>query len=346
MVTGLGFLANDGSKFVSGALGGARTLKVWEVRAAGKFVERSHADAGDVESLEVSPDLQHVLTTSYSPVALAADAMPASSLWDPKLKHVTDVAVARGSYDSVTAHFSPDGQKIVIARRASPLEIYDLNTHELARLGFTSENPQFFPNAVFAPLGKILIGLPKSIALFDPESNSIEREFAIGPPFERYFRSEHGQHPIARSLSFSPDGKYILTDNTKGEVLLNVESGDTIRQFEGFVPSIFEKGSTGFITIARYPAMHSLTQSSNATTAVVKTVRPVDALSISADGRFLFVGGNNNTLWDLKNGTVIDLDIPEGSSIVDADFSAADNSLLLVGKRILVYDPTNQRPVN
>lgn len=114
----------------------------------------------------------------------------------------------------------------------------------------------------------------------------------------------HGHQRDVTGVSFSPDGKYILSDSRDDGTmrLWEASSGNLLRAWNGVTYAAFSGNGKYMLTVSNniaqlwdVPPVKEIRRFSN-----------VDGAAISPDGKYILVAGNNSVaLWDVNQNTTV-----------------------------------------
>jgi len=211
-----------------------------------------------VSKVDISPDGRYALSGSFDHFIL----------WDifqgQKLHSFTHPKAFAG--DTTAVAFSPDGQHFASGGQGTTL--WDLATRQPIR---TFDDSRAF-SITFSADGKYILcgGPPSDLALLSKSKPPTMKIFGVATGEEiKVFKTQEN----IWSVAFSPDGKYVLSGGSNGQMdLWNISSRKAIRTVEA---------SGGFMDPR------------------------VNAVSFSSDGKLALSGGSDNTvrLWNAINLT-------------------------------------------
>jgi WD40 repeat protein len=211
-----------------------------------------------VSNVDISPDGRYALSGSFDHFIL----------WDifqgQKLQSFTHPKAFAG--DTTAVAFSPDGQYFASGGQGTTL--WDLATRQPIR---TFDDSRAF-SITFSADGKYILcgGPPSDLALLSKSEPPTMKIFGVATGEEiKVFKTQEN----IWSVAFSPDGKYVLSGGSNGQMdLWNISSRKAIRTVEA---------SGGFMDPR------------------------VNAVSFSSDGKLALSGGSDNTvrLWNAINLT-------------------------------------------
>ncbi len=219
-----------------------------------------------VNRVEIAPDGQYALSGSYDSFIL----------WDIlHAKKIQTFTHPKGFMGDIAAvAFSPDGKYFASGGKGAKL--WDLSTRQEI-MTFDENNRSSF--MAFSPDGKYFLcggppvigfisrDIPPTMKIYDVATGGEIRDFKLQMFLENYIWS----------VSYSPDGKHVLSGNSNGKMVLwDTSLGKSIRSVVG---------SDGSFLV---PAV-------------------VNAIAFSPDGKYALSGGSDNSvrLWNAKNLTLI-----------------------------------------
>ncbi|MFH1974660.1 MAG: caspase family protein [Pseudomonadota bacterium] len=213
-----------------------------------------------VGRVDISPDGRYALSGSFDSFIL----------WDIlKGKKLGTFTHQKGILSAVAVAFSPDGKYFASGGKGTKL--WDLNTgKEIMTL-----DEEQAESVAFSPDGKYLLsGGPElnfnpfvkdkdsRMKIFDVSTGKEIKDFKLKQP-QRFY-----------SVSYFPDGKYVLSGDSAGEIKLwNIASGKATRTVK----------------------------------AIGSFIKVVRAVAVSADGKYALSGGSDESviLWNAENLTQI-----------------------------------------
>src|SRR4051812_35480346 len=126
--------------------------------------------------------------------------------------------------------FSPDGKLLLADTSDSLLKLWDVQTGKLlhtfteATFAYHEATFNFSPDSRYIATSG---GLNKTVILWDVSSGKQVRTFSSGLDLDKNSFDSEIQKIIPPI--FSPDGKYVLANNTLGVYLWDVETGTLVR---------------------------------------------------------------------------------------------------------------------
>ncbi|MDO9288056.1 MAG: caspase family protein, partial [Thermodesulfovibrionales bacterium] len=217
-----------------------------------------------VDKVDISPDGRHVLS----------GGLDSFILWDilqgKKIQTFAHPKTSALWADRTAVAFSPGGKYFASGSKGTKL--WDLTTRQEI-MTFDDNRATF---VTFSQDGKyILCGSTGEPSTFSKSKPPIMKIFDVTTGEE--IRDFKVQNIYVLSAAYSPDGKYIISGDTNGKMILWNTSGKSIRTVVG-------SDGRGFLTL-----------------------NFVKAVAFSSDGEYALSGGGDNSvrLWNAKNLTQI-----------------------------------------
>ena len=330
MVESVAFSLN-GKYILTGSLD--TTAKLWEA-ASGRLVRTFSGHQGAVESVAISPDGKYVLTGGSDKTAKLWNLSTGGlirTFSDPTSIARTPVELKRSNH---SVAFSPDGKYILTGSDDGTPKLWNTATGVLIHT-FTGHT-NIVRCVAFSPDGKFALtgGLDKTARLWDVASGGEVRTFSM--------------NTWVMSAIFSPDGQYVLVGSEDSLALLDVDTGDTVRTFNGDSNGA---ASTAFSPDGKYILTASLGQDvarqwDAGSAALVRTFSghtdTVESVAFSPDGRSVLTGSADKTakLWSAAGSPQARLFIGHTDSIWSVVFSP-DGKYVLTGssdKNAILWD--------
>jgi len=316
--------SHDGRYIVSAS--DDRSIKLWDVES-GKLLRTYEGHTDCVKSASFSPDGKYIVSASNDGTI---------RLWKTQSEYSVCVNKIKGHTDWVlSVSFSPNGKYIVSASRDKTIKIWDLDKH-------TTTLPQqlmYIRSASFSPDGnKIVSGAfggsvclwnsrtgdcYKKIStqgtdgvIFSPDgrliaSRSIDIIELWDIETSRLLRKLEGHAYNINSISFSPDGKKIVSSSNDESVKVwDVQTGDCLMTLNGHTYNVmyalFSPDGKWIVSAsADKTARLWDAETGNCTKVLGGHTNHVNYAAFSSDGKnIISVSGYNPTIkiWDVNTG--------------------------------------------
>jgi WD40 repeat protein len=333
VVSGVAF-SPDGKYAISGSEDGShfRTVKLWDVKT-GKAVRTFQGYSDGIRSAVFSPDGKHALTGngeslhlwdaqtgravyavkahsgSINSLAVSPDGRSAVTGGSDKNMKLWEVSTGKelrtfqGHRDAVSSvAFSPDGRHVLSGSWDRTVRLWERETgRELKKIENPAAGATGFGSVVFSPDEKfVLSGSADGAQLWD---------VSTGKEIIKFYKSSPGSHHV----TFSPDGRYALSDSVMDAInLWEVSTGKKVRVFKGRFGSI---GALAFSPDGRFAL--SGTSDKSVRLWDVSTGREIKkflghlgvitSVGFSPDGKYALSGCTNGTtrIWNLLTGAEI-----------------------------------------
>ena len=250
---------------------------------------RPKVGGSQVRSAIFSPNGAHVLTVGGTDVCL----------WDVKTGHEAMRARRQGSVAS--AHFSPDGGRIVTGSWDNTARIWNAETG-VAELKLESGHTQFVNTAVFSPDGSMVLTAGDDQAvLWDAKTGEVHKTF-------------RGHADRVRSAVFSSDQQRILTtSDDKAAWIWDVKSGQVLHKLAGHEQAVlwaaFSRDDSRVITAGEDTSaiIWDVTAEAKVLFRLEGHTAGVTSVAFSPDATRVITGSRDNTakIWDAETGKEI-----------------------------------------
>jgi len=282
-VLGVAF-SMDGKRILTG--GADDTVRLWNVEPRPKL-PILNGQNGDMYGVAFSPDGTHLATNVVNNVLQMWKVTTGQMLWSTKGSGLALWALT----------FSPDGKYLLSGNMDGVTTLWDAETGQEVRQ-FTAQGLDEIYALAFSPDGKTIVAGGFSFA--SNETFVPMWEVETGKEILRFPLLD-----IVYGTSFSPDGKYVFTGGGGNGVsyLWDAQTGTKLREFVGnaavFSPdgiyAVTVQGSIGFVLDVQTGQ------------EIRRFDGPADGLGFvvySPDGKFVAANGFDGTvyLWDVQTG--------------------------------------------
>ena len=293
------------------------TARLWSV-PGGEPIRRLEGHRTEVRCVACDPKGRVLATVGYDDNVL---------LWD--LGTYKSIRSFRPSgWATAALAFSPDGRFLLTAGQDGAVRVWDVSSGRFIHQW--GANTWFIWSLAFSPDGTLLATSSREI---------FPRMFAVDS--SRTFLELRGHEAITYTSAFSPDGKRLLTAGEDGTAKVWKAHGDLGRQ-EFFMPV---KGVWPYITsISAAPdgksfavAVHGSTSafvcdfdSMSGPKALGPHGKPVAAVALSPDGRFLAIAADGIWIRDVSGGMAVVRKLQTSGTPASLSYSR-DSRLLAAG---------------
>ncbi|CAD5943653.1 putative WD repeat-containing protein all2124 [Planktothrix rubescens] len=229
--------------------------------------------------------------------------------------------------------FSPDGQQIATASLDQTLKIWSIQGKLLTEPSqFPHESP--ITRVRYSPDGNIIATATASIN--NTGQNQVLLWTTTGTPLPQSPMRHKG---VINSISFSPDGKKIVTSSNDKTIKLWALDGTLIQEFKGHADRIFDAQLSPDGQIIASCSKDGEIKIWSLDGQLIRTIKahnqPVYDLDFSPDGKQIVSASGDRTLklWDTETGQEINTPIKgHNDDILTVNFSP-DGQFLLSGSR-------------
>ena len=307
----------DGNTIVSGGDDGTIHLWDWDANS-GEPLQTLTGHTNQVYSVAFSPDGNTIASGSWDGTVLLWEITPTSSNRPVIEQNATiwglpDGAKARiGKGTILDMRYTPDGQYLKVASSIGSW-LYDAETHQELGIRLISKPILgVIPGAVYAsgaisPDGTTWArgGYGKDVLLSDIETDTIQHTLA---------------HPTSggSALLFSPNGKMLLTTDTRSSVYLwDVETGKRLHTFmESYTHSAFVRAycfspDSATLALGHYNNVRLWDVETGKLLHTLDNKAMPSCIGFSPDGKTIASGrleqsrNDHIRLWDVKTGTYL-----------------------------------------
>jgi WD40 repeat protein len=287
------------------------SARLWDAKT-GEQIRRFEGHTGAVEDAVLSADGSLVLTGSRDNTARLWDAATGS-----------EIHRFQGHNDFVTSvALSPDGSLVLTGSRDGTARIWNARTGtEIRRIPAPSG---FRCPVAFSPDGRIVLtsgGMEKWVTTHTASGATVQSRGAVGLAVMWdiatgvEIRRLEGYSDWVRALSFSPDGRFVLTGGDDHTARLwNAETGKELRRFEGHTSDVkavaFSRDGRRVLTGSNDSSARVWDANTGGELVrFIGLINRVNATVLSQDGRFVLTGSYQNNgggvcLWDASSGII------------------------------------------
>jgi WD40 repeat protein len=288
-----------------------KTARVWKSED-GELIWELRGHTNGVWYADFSPDVNFLVTASLD---------GSIRLWSTLMG--AQIAEFRGHKGAVySAEFSPDGKHLLTSSADKTARVWQASRV----VGQFYLHGDWLSDVDFSPNGQLLAtaGLDNKAIIWNIAGENLN-VFTEGPDdFEKYLKiqnliTELPHESSVNSISFSPDGNFVVTSSGTEAMIWDIKTGSIVRKFIGHTEEIYttEYSPNGelLLTTSRYP--DNTARIWNANTGELLTSYPgpeflggmIDA-SFSPDGKYIVTAVNNGVamVWnvDLDKAEITD----------------------------------------
>ena len=328
MVTYMQFSLN-GQRFVTLEIFFERTItaQVWDARTGQPITEPLKYE-NPLDSVQISPDGQWVVTTSYDAKAQVWDARTGQQVTNP-LKHNSYVGSVK---------FSPDSLRVVTVSGDRTARIWDIRKGQQVTEPLKHEGQ--VKSAQFSPDGlRVVTTENKTALVWDAQT---------GQPLTEPIK--HNSDVV--SAQISPDGQRVVTksaDNTAriwdlrtGQPLTEPLKHKSYLDIPHFSPDGLLVVTASYDKTARIWDARTGQQ----VTEPLKHERDLTSAQFSPDGqRVATMSGIDARIWDARTGQPVIAPILQNTWVLSAQFSPDGLRLMTAGQTAQAWDIRKGQPV-
>lgn len=240
VVTSVSF-SPDGLTLASGSRD--RTIQMWDVRM-GKRKNILKGHKREINTVRYSPDGNHIASLTHG----------SFWVWDVSTgKRKLNVTGYQSNYINNSIAFSPDGSLLAVRGKDATILLWDVAKGKSKRT--------FKWNAMsmtFSPDGNYLASsshyMNKNIRFWNVDNGEVVKTIPVDYPQETYING------LVTSLTYTPDGKYILLGCQDGTIrILDPTTGEKIKSIKAHGSQVndmlFSEDGTTLISLSAYASV-------------------------------------------------------------------------------------------
>ncbi|RIK28913.1 MAG: hypothetical protein DCC56_14645 [Anaerolineae bacterium] len=281
-----------------------KTARVWKVENGELFGElRGHTN--EVWSADFSPDVNFIVTTSSD---------GSVRLWSTFIG--VQIAEFRGHKGAVySAEFSPDGKYLLTSSEDKTARVWEASR----AIGNFYFHGNWLNDVDFSPDNKIFVtaGRDNKAIIWNIADHNLS-VFTEGPyNLEKYLKitsqnlaTELLHEDSVNSISFSPNGKFLVTSSGTEAIIWDVKTGNTIRKLIGHTEAInsakYSPNGELLLTSSRYPDNTARIWNANTGELLTSYYGPdllggINDASFSPDGKYIVIAVNDGiaSVWQV-----------------------------------------------
>ncbi len=315
-VSNLVFIPNKDA-FIS--CSGDRTLKLWNLKT-GKLIRTFKGHTRQVTSLDLSKDGKFIVSASMD---------KSLKLWDIETGKVVQEYNGHESFVRWVA-YSPDGKTIVSTGSDKTIKLWNAESGKMIK-SFDGQGKYIFC-AAYSPDGENIVSCAA-----DENIKIWNKKGRLKQTISRYEKK-------FRRVSYSHNGKYIITSNDNTVLLLDAENGRFIREMNGHTYSV---NCATFSSDDKYiisgSSDNSLilwdTESGEKVRGYDGSLHYIYHGTMSPNGRYIVSNSayhNNIILWDAQNWEQSKILSRHTKNLCDITFTADSKTFVCAGSDNLV----------
>ena len=318
-VNGLEWVAfSPDGKYIVTADGSGDSARLWDV-ASGQTIRVFSGHTDSVYAAVFSPDGKLIVTVSGDKTA---------RIWDVATGNTLHILTGHTDWAIRTA-FSPDGKYVVTAGADRTARLWDVSTGSQVQIFSVAGDIEFTECVAFSPDGKYI-----ATGNTDKEGHTMARLWDVASG--QIVHELSGQQGLVLGVSFSPDGRFLLTTaEDRTARLWDISTGQTLRIFSGHHNAVqtatFSPDGTLVATasndgVARVWNLQTFPGGVQFSTHGVV----ITQASFSPDGKRVVTANQDDTaqIWDAVTGQTLITLIGHKGTVKGAIFSPDGNMVL------------------